>query len=89
MKQKYTIAKSEDKSKLIIKEFAELDKDIMSMLCEQTYDCDSIRSAIKNGKEALITALRTPNMYPPRMHAYKIADAVIRERKEKLTKLLL
>ncbi len=77
MKQKYTIMKNDDNSKLIIQEFAELDKDIMSMLCEETYDYKTIRSAIKTGKEALISALRTPNMYPARVYADKIADAAI------------
>ena len=77
MKQKYTIMKSDDKSKLIIQEFAELDKDIMSMLCEETYDYKKIQSAIGSGKEALISALRTPNMYPAKVYADKIADAVI------------
>ena len=77
MKQKYTIMLSDDKNKLIIQEFAELDKDIMSMLCEETYYYKTIRSAINKGKEALISALRTPNMYPARVYADKIADAAI------------
>ena len=77
MKQKYAIMKSDDKSKLIIQEFAELDKDIMSMLCEETYDYQKIQTAINSGKEALISALRTPNMYPAKIYADKIAESVI------------
>ena len=77
MKQKYTMMRSDDKSKLIIQEFAELDKDVMSLLCEESYDFKSIKSAIKDGKEALIDALRTPNMYPAKAYAAQIADSVI------------
>lgn len=77
MKQKYAIMKSDDGSKLVIQEFAELDKDMMSLLCEETYDTQTIQSAMETGKEALITALRTPNMYPARTYAEKIADAVV------------
>lgn len=77
MKQKYTIMISDDNSKLIIQEFAELDKDIMSMLCEESYDYKTIKSAIKDGKESLISALRTPNMYPAKAYALKIADSVM------------
>ena len=51
MKQKYTIMISDDNSKLVIHEFAELDKDVMSLLCEESYDFKTIKSAIKNGKE--------------------------------------
>jgi hypothetical protein len=37
MKQKYEILKDEDNKRLIIREYAELDKDVMSLLCEESY----------------------------------------------------
>ena len=77
MKQKYTIMRNDDEGKLIIQEFAELDKDIMSLLCEETYDYKTVQSAIETGREALVTALRTPNMYPAKVYADKIAESVI------------
>ena len=77
MKQKYLISKEDDQNKLIIKEFAELDKEILSLLCEEEYDNKIIKSAILKGKEALISELRTNNMYPPSVYAEKIAQAVI------------
>jgi hypothetical protein len=76
MKQKYTIIKDDKNKQLIIREFAELDKEILSLLCEETYDQKLIRSAIKSGKEDLIAALRTNNLYPPGIYADKIANAV-------------
>ncbi|MBW1822048.1 MAG: hypothetical protein JRI92_09865 [Deltaproteobacteria bacterium] len=77
MKQKYLISKENDQKKLIIKEFAELDKEKFSLLCEEEYDNKIIKSAISKGKEALISELRTNNMYPPSVYAEKIAQAVI------------
>ena len=76
MKQKYTIVRDDKNKQLIIREFAELDKEILSLLCEETYDQKLIRAAIKSGKEELIAALRTNNLYPPGIYADKIANAV-------------
>jgi hypothetical protein len=76
MKQKYTIVKDVKNRQLIIREFAELDKEILSLLCEETYEQKVIRAAIRSGKEELIAALRTDNLYPPGIYAEKIADAV-------------
>lgn len=76
MKQKYTIVKDDKNKQLIIREFAELDKEILSLLCEESYDEKKIRAAIRKGREALIAAIRTNNLYPPGVYADKIADAV-------------
>ena len=77
MKQKYTILKDTPNRQLIIREYAELDKDVLSLLCEETYADRTIQSVIKSGKEPLIAALRTKNLYPPVTYADKIADAVM------------
>jgi hypothetical protein len=76
MKQKYTIVKDDKNSQLIIREFAELDKEILSLLCEETYDAKVIRAAIKKGSDDLIATLRTNNLYPPGIYAKKIAETV-------------
>lgn len=76
MKQKFYIQKNDAEQQLIIRESAELDKDVMSLLCEVTFQADAIKSAMATGREALIAALRTRNMYPPRTYAEMIADAV-------------
>ena len=76
MKQKYTIVRDDKNKQLIIREFAELDKEILSLLCEETYDEKRIRAAIRKGREALIAAIRTNNLYPPGIYADKIADTV-------------
>ncbi len=77
MKQKFLILKDEDKNELIIREFAELDKENFSLLCEETYDNKTIESAIEKGKRLLISTLSTKNMYPPGLFADKIAESVM------------
>jgi hypothetical protein len=77
MKQKYEILKDEENKCLIIREFAELDKDTMSLLCEESYDKKAVKSAMGLGKDALVAALRTKNLYPPGTYAGKIAEKVM------------
>ncbi len=77
MKQKYTIRKDSDNGKLTIQEFAELDKDLFSLICEESYENRTIGSAIQEGKGPLVSVLRTPNLYPIAEYADKIADSII------------
>jgi hypothetical protein len=78
MRQKYVISKNDENDALTIKEFAEVDKELFSLLCEETFDGESVESAISAGKERLIAALRTANLYPPGAYADKIAEAVMK-----------
>jgi hypothetical protein len=79
MKQKYVLLQDEKNGKIFIREYAELDKEIMSMVCEQTYDADVLAKAAKEGQEALIDAFRTPNLFPPNAYSVRIADALIEQ----------
>ena len=74
MKQKYVILKNDEKNELIIQEYAELDKEMLSLLCEESYNGPFIESAISAGKDALIVALRTQNLYPPGLFAARSGD---------------
>jgi hypothetical protein len=78
MKQKYTISKNDEKPGIIIKEFAELDKEIFSLLCEETYEDEIVKAAIAKGKGALIQTLRTHNLFPIGTYSENIAEAVIK-----------
>ena len=70
--------KNDEKNQLTIQEFAEIEKqDEHTLLCEETYSAKDIESAISKGKEALISALRTVNLYPPGLSVGKIAEAVM------------
>jgi hypothetical protein len=77
MKQKYTIFKDKNTGNLTIQEYAELDKELFSLVCEETYNSEEIESAAAAGKHKLIAKLRTPNLYPIAEYADKIADAVL------------
>jgi len=77
MKHKYLIERNTERKQVTIKEFAELDKEILSFLCQETYAEEKITTAITKGKDALIAALRTPNMYPSGLFANKIAEAIL------------
>ena len=76
MKQKYTILKNDEKTGVIIREFAELDKEIFSFLCEETFEDETVKSAIEKGQEALIQTLRTQNLFPLGIYAKEIAAVV-------------
>ena len=83
MKQKYSILNDKAGGKLIIKEYAELDKENFSLMFEESYEAHEIETAVKNGKTDLISVLRTPNLYPIAEYADKIADEVILLIKDK------
>ncbi len=77
MKQKYVVLLDNEAGKLSIQEYAELDKEMLSLLCEETYDAKAIKAAMDKDRNALIQALRTHNMYPPGMYTERIADAIV------------
>jgi len=77
MKQKYVVILDENTEKLAIQEYAELDKEMLSLLCEETYEVHAIKDAMERDRNALIQALRTHNMYPPGVYTERIADAVV------------
>ena len=83
MKQKYLIIKDKEKKQIKIQEFAELNKEMLSLLCEEAYDYKTIETALSAGPETLISALRTNNLYPPGIYAEKIASAVAELYKSK------
>ena len=76
MKQKLTIIKDSPAKTLMIKEYAELEKESQSLLCEESYPLPEIEAAIKAGRDALISALRTYNLYPPAIYIDQIAQSV-------------
>jgi hypothetical protein len=77
MKQKYLILKNDEKNELIIRESLEINKDMFSLVCEETYDNKDIESAIAKGRKDLVSALRTDNMYPVGLYANKLAESII------------
>jgi hypothetical protein len=89
MKQRYFISRDEKASELTIEEYAvvagnlkrleisALAKDDFTLLCIESYADKIIKKAISQGKEALVAALRTDNLYPISNYADVIAESVI------------
>jgi hypothetical protein len=46
-------------------------------LCEETYSHARIERSIARGREAVVDALRTPNLFPIRPYVIKIAESVM------------
>jgi hypothetical protein len=89
MRQKYVISQNDDKNKLKIKEYAIIDKNLnnvassmlqrgdFSLLCEETYETEIIASSISKGMNALVSILRTQNMFPIEPYITEIAGSVM------------
>ncbi|MFY9940900.1 MAG: hypothetical protein WAK57_01890 [Desulfobacterales bacterium] len=77
MRQKYLILKDPENDRLILREFAEVDKEMFSLLCEETYANDALQAAIAEGPDALARMIRTHNMYPPGYYTQQICEAII------------
>lgn len=90
MRQKYFISRESIKNKLNIKEYAVIlrvlnhattstpGKEAFSFLGEETYDGSTIEGSIHSGIEALVSTLRTRNLFPIGPHAMKIAESVMK-----------
>ena len=78
MKQKFTISRGESDGRMMIQEYAELDKDVLSLLCKETYEQDAVAAAQSRNLEDLVSVLRTRNLYPTRFAAEKISEGVAR-----------
>ena len=89
MRQKYVISRNDDRNKLKIKEYAIIDKNLnkvassmlqkgdFSLLCEENYESEMIVSSISKGMDALVSILRTHNIFPIEPYISKIAGSVM------------
>lgn len=77
MKHKYVLSKDNGNGEFLIKEYAELNKDIFSPVCESVYETNQVESAVKAGHGAVIAKMRAQNFFPPIGFSEKIARGVI------------
>ncbi len=103
MKQRYFISRDKKTSELTIQEYAavvgnmkrfeisSLTKEDFTLLCTESYEGKSVKKAISQGKEALVSILRTDNLFPIGIYVNIIADSVIElyEKDGNLSKELL
>ncbi len=74
MRHRYELRLSDNE--LTLSEYGELDKEMFALLCKENYPLDVIRNSLDAGLDAVIAALRSPNFYPTRYSAEKLAVAV-------------
>ena len=88
MIQKYKIFRDDEKDLLVIEEFAVLDRvignidhqeiheDQFSFVCRVKYDSQGIKAAIVKDRYAIISSIRTDNLYPIGHYADALADSI-------------
>jgi hypothetical protein len=76
MKHKYVFSKDTATGELAIREFAELNKDLFSPVCETVYDVKQFEAAVARGPEALMAEMRTRNFYPPSSFSERIVIGI-------------
>ena len=64
MRQRFSIFRNTESEKIVIKEYAELDKGVYSLLCEEAYAVAAVEAALAEGPEHVITLLRTESFFP-------------------------
>ena len=69
MKQKYLISKDNTSGNLIIKEYAELDKEIFSLIFEESYDGKAIKDAVKEYSEEV-----RKGVFPDSEHSFEMSE---------------
>ena len=89
MLQKFVISHDKTKDRFAIREMAIIDKNLANkdaallrdedyaFLCEESYSGRAIAASIDRGLEDLVATLRTPNFFPIKVYALKIAESVI------------
>ena len=88
MIQKYTVYRDDENDLLVIEEFAVLDRVIrntdhpdihsekFSFVCQEKYDSQEIRAALVKDRGAIISSIRTDNLYPIGHYADVLADSI-------------
>ncbi len=77
MNHKYVISFDSDKTKLVLREYLEMEPGLIEFTCEETYELDIIKNAIESGMSTLIATFRTHNIYPTGFLAEKLGEAII------------
>ena len=88
MRQKYVISRNELENRLKISEYAIIDKNFdkvispnlqngnYSFIGEESYESEAVVSAISQGLGAVVSTLRTHNIFPIQPYAIEIAESV-------------
>ncbi len=77
MKHKYIIQKNRADEAFSIKEYAELDKEMFSFVCEEKYDTKLFQDLLTKGTKSFLTLLRTQNFFPPKQFVERIVQSIV------------
>jgi hypothetical protein len=89
MLQKFVISHDKTNNRFAIREMAITDKNMANketsllrdedytFLCEESYNGRKIENSIERGLDDLVATLRTPNFFPIKTYAVKIAESVM------------
>jgi len=76
MKQRFSISRNTGGEQIVIKEYAELDKGVYSLLCEASYAVQAVKAALAKGPWHVITLLRTESFFPTSYFAQKLTASL-------------
>jgi len=76
MKQRFSISRNTGGEQIVIKEYAELDKGVYSLLCEESYAIQAVQAALAKGPGYVITLLRTESFFPTSYFAEKLTASL-------------
>ena len=77
MKQRFSISRNTGGEKIVIKEYAELDKGAFSLLCEESYEVEAVEAALEKGSDLVIALLRTESFFPTNDFAEKLSAGLM------------
>jgi hypothetical protein len=77
MKQRFSISRSIGGEKIVIKEYAELDKGAFTLLCEESYEVETVEAALEKGSHLVIALLRTESLFPTNYFAEKLTAGLM------------
>ncbi len=77
MKHKFVLRKDGETGALSIREYAELDKDMFSLVCQASFRAGQLEAAMAQGIEAAIAEMRTENFFPTAHFSEKILQAAV------------
>lgn len=76
MKQRFSISRDTGGEQIVIKEYAELDKGVYSLLCEEAYAVEAVKAALALGPGHVIALLRTESFFPTGYFAGKLTASL-------------
>ncbi len=76
MKQRFSISRDTGGEKIVIMEYAELDKGVYSLLCTEAYAVAALEAVLDKDSAQIMAALRTQSFFPTQYCAEKLVTTL-------------